>query len=181
MDVNGFLSTKSDIVALMVHDHQTHMHNLITRLSFETQIMMHRYGHIRYLRNQVNAFLRYALMAEETELKGEILGDSGYREWFEKQGPMDDQGRSLRQLDLKRRLFKYPCSYIIYTKSFDAIPSVMREHILKRMHDILTGKDEAEAFQTISPRSKQDVLGILVGTKPNLPDYWYPNSSAASE
>lgn len=181
VNLNGYLTKKSDIVALMVHDHQTHMHNLITRVSFETQIMMHRYGHIRYLRNQVNAFLRYLLLAEETELSDEVVGDSGYAEWFQKQGPRSETGRSLRELDLKRRLFKYPCSFLIYSESFDAIPDVMREHLLQRIHDILSGKDDSEMFQTISPRLKQEVLEILVATKPNLPTYWYPEKIEASE
>ena len=173
VDVNGYLRAGSDVVALMVHDHQTHMHNFITRLNFETRIMMHRYGHIRYLRNQVKGFLRYLLMIEEAELTSPVSGHSGYAEWFEKQGPADQQGRSLRQLDLKRKLFKYPCSFLIYTESFDAIPDVMRLHILQRLYDILTGKDESEPFMNMSPRAKQEVLEILRETKPGLPDYWH--------
>jgi len=173
VDVNPYLRSGSDVVALMVHDHQTHMHNFITRLNFETRIMMHRYGHIRYLRNQVNGFLRYLLMVEEAELSDPVKGTSGFAEWFEAQGPKDRQGRSLRQLDLKRRLFKYPCSFLIYSKSFDAIPEVMRLHVLQRLYDILTGRDDSEPFTNLSPRAKREVLEILRETKPGLPDYWY--------
>ena len=180
VDVNGYLRSGSDVVALMVHDHQTHMHNFITRLNFETRIMMHRYGHIRYLRHQVNGFLRYLLFVDEAPLTGEVKGGSGFHSWFEEKGPFDDQKRSLRELDLKRRLFKYPCSFLIYSKSFDAIPDVMRLHVLQRLHDVLTGKDESDPFMNISPRAKQDILEILVATKKGLPDYWYKSSSEVS-
>ena len=37
---NRYLRDTSDAVALLVHDHQTHMHNLITRVSFEARSML---------------------------------------------------------------------------------------------------------------------------------------------
>ena len=172
VNLDGYLRKDSDVVAMLVHDHQTHMHNFITRLNFETRIMMHRYGHIRYLRHQVNAFLRYVTFAEETELAGPIEGTSGFAEEFAKQGPFDSEGRSLRELDLKSQLFRYPCSYLIYSSSFDALPDVMREHVLERLHAILTGKDDSEVYERISPRAKEAALEILRETKKNLPDYW---------
>lgn len=180
VNVNGYLRSGSDVVALMVHDHQTHMHNFITRLNFETRIMMHRYGHIRYLRHQVDGFLRYLLFVDEAPLTGEVKGGSGFAGWFAGQGPFDQEKRSLRQLDLKRRLFKYPCSFLIYSKSFDAIPDVMRLHVLQRLHDILTGKDKSEPFMNISPRAKADIFEILVATKKNLPGYWTQESDKSS-
>jgi hypothetical protein len=177
VNLEGYLRKDSDMVAMLVHDHQTHMHNFITRLNFETRIMMHRYGHIRYLRHQVDAFLRYLTFAEETELAGPVVGTSGFAEEFADRGPKDSTGRSLRDLDLKSRLFQYPCSYVIYTPSFDAIPEVMREHVLERLHAILSGEDDTEAYQRISPRAKEAALEILRETKKNLPDYWRVTSN----
>lgn len=172
VNLDGYLQQTSDVVALMVHDHQTHLHNFITRLNFETRIMLHRYGHIRYLRHQVDAFLRYLTFAEETELEGPIAGTSGFAQEFGRQGPFDPQGRSLRDFNLKSRLFEYPCSYLIYTPSFDALPKEMHEHVLKRLHAILSGEDDSVVYQRISPRAKEAALAILRATKPALPDYW---------
>ncbi|MGB0579308.1 MAG: hypothetical protein ACPGVU_06365 [Limisphaerales bacterium] len=180
VNVNGYIRNGSDVVALMVHDHQTHMHNFITRMNFETRIMMHRYGHIRYLRHQVDGFLRYLLFVDETPLTGEVKGNAGFVSWFEEQGPIDEKKRSLREFDLKRRLFKYPCSFLIHSPSFDSIPDVMRLHLLQRLHDILTGTDKSEPFMNISPRAKQDILEILVATKQGLPDYWHKSGSDVS-
>ncbi|MBI5775446.1 MAG: hypothetical protein HZA89_17135 [Verrucomicrobia bacterium] len=162
----------SDIVALMVLEHQGQMHNYITRLNFETRIMMRTYGHIRYLRTQVAGFLRYLLYTEEEPLTAPVAGNPGYVKWFAAQGPRDPQGRSLRDFDLQTRMFKYPCSYLIHSEAFDAIPAVMRDHLLRRLHDILTGKDTSEDFAKISAEDRKNILEILVATKPNLPDYW---------
>jgi hypothetical protein len=171
-DVKKHLLPTSDVTALMVLEHQAKMHNYITRLNFETQIMVGMYGHIRYLRTQVNAFLRYLLFAEEAPLTAPIVGRADYAKSFQAQGPFDRQHRSLRDLDLKTRLFKYPCSYLIYSEQFDAIPAVMRDHILERLHAILTGQDQDPQFARLDAPSRQAILEILLETKPNLPACW---------
>lgn len=171
-DQEKYFGHGSDIVALMVLEHQGQMHNYITRLNYETQIMMRTYGHIRYLRTQVAGFLRYLLFTEEEPLSAPVAGNADYVKWFEAQGPRDPQGRSLRDFDLKTRLFKHPCSYLIYSEAFDALPAVMRDHLLQRLYDILTGKDASEDFAKISSEDRKNILEILVATKPNLPPYW---------
>jgi hypothetical protein len=171
-DQDKYVTRGSDLVALMVLEHQGHMHNYITRLHHETQIMLQTYGHIRYLRTQVAAFLRYLLFTEEAPLTAPLEGNPDYVKWFTAQGPRDPQGRSLRDLDLKTRLFKYPCSFLIHSEAFDQLPTEMREHLLQRLHDILTGKDTSEDFANLRAADRQAVLEILVVTKPNLPACW---------
>ena len=51
----------SDIVALMVLEHQVHMHNFITRLNDEAILTLQAYGHVRYLKTIEEAFLKYLL------------------------------------------------------------------------------------------------------------------------
>lgn len=172
-DTNKHVRATSDVTALLVLEHQVKMHNYITRLSFETQIMMSMYGHTRYLRNQVDAFLRYLLFAEEAPLNATVTGNEEYARWFTAQGPFDRQRRSLRQFDLKTRLFKYPCSYLIYSEQFDAIPKVMRDHLLQKLHSILTGAEDAPEFAAeIDVEDRRAILEILRETKTDLPEYW---------
>lgn len=172
VDLDGYASPHSDLVALLVLEHETHMHNFITRLHYETQMALARYQHIRYLRSMAEGFLKYLLFTEETPLKAKIKGTSGYAEYFAALGPKDHRGRSLRQFDLESRVFKYPCSFLIYSESFDALPAPMREHLLQRLHDILTGKDTSPEFARLEPETRQAILEILRDTKPNLPAYW---------
>ncbi|EDY16607.1 hypothetical protein CfE428DRAFT_5887 [Chthoniobacter flavus Ellin428] len=73
---------------------------------------------------------------------------------------------------MKTRMFRYPCSYLIYSPAFDALPTVMRDHLLQRLYDILTGSDTNPQFAKIAASDRQAILEILRETKPNLPDYW---------
>jgi len=66
-----------------------------------------------------------------------MKGTSGFAEKFAALGPTDAHGRSLRQLDLERRLLKYPCSYMIYSAAFAALPTEVRHAIYQRMRDVL--------------------------------------------
>ncbi len=176
-----YVTKGSDIVALTVLEHQGQMHNYITRLNYETQIMMKTYEHIRYLRTQVASFLRYLLFTEEHTFTAPIEGNPEYVKWFAEQGPRDKKGRSLRDFDLQTRLFKYPCSYLIYSEAFDALPTVMRDHLLQRLHDILTGKDTNEDFARLTADDRKNILEILVDTKPNLPEYWRKPAATSTE
>src|SRR4051812_6816205 len=132
-DVSRYVKNQSDIVALMVLEHQTHMHNFITRLNYETTTQLQQYGHIRYLKNTAESFLKYLLFAEETRLTNSIQGSAEFVNHFASCGPRDKQGHSLRDFDLQTRLFKSPCSYLIYADAFDALPAPMKEHLYSRL------------------------------------------------
>lgn len=86
--------------------------------------------------------------------------------------PRDHQGRSLRDFDLQRRMFKYPCSYEIYSAAFDTLPDVVKDYVNRRLHEILTGKDTSQDFSRLSAADPKSILEILLDTKPTLPDYW---------
>jgi len=178
LDTSKYLRPRSDIVALMVLEHQAHMQDYITRLSYETQIMMARYGHIRHLKTQENAFLRYLLFTEEISLTAPVRGDPQYAADFMAQGPRDSKGRSLRDLDLETRLFRHPCSYLIYSEAFDQMPAIMHDELLQRLYHVLTGQDPDPQFAKLTPGDRQAVLEILRETKPNLPDYWRGEAAA---
>jgi hypothetical protein len=171
-DPKKYPEAGSDIVALMVLEHQAKMHNYITRLNYETQTMLATYGHTRHLKNQVNAFLRYLLFTEEAPLTAPVAGDPAYLQTFTAMGPRDSKGRSLRDFDLQTRLFKHPCSFLIYSQAFDKLPVPMRDHLLQRLWDILTEKDRSPEFATLTSEQRRTILEILRETKPDLPDYW---------
>ena len=171
-DVSEYPVGSSDIVALMVMEHQSHMHNFLTRLNYESTIALQQYGHIRYLKNITEAFVRYLLFTEEAPMTSPIRGSSGFAERFAKQGPRDAKGRSLRDFDLKTRLFKYPCSYLIYSDAFEQLPARLKERIYERLLEILDGEDSSAAYEKISSESRQAIREILVATKKDLPAKW---------
>ena len=109
---------------------------------------------------------------EEAPLSDPIKGTSDFAKTFAAQGSRDRQGRSLREFELQTRLFKYPCSYLIYSEAFDQLPDKMKERIYRRLWEILTGKDSSANFQKLSDQNKAAILEILRQTKSGLPGYW---------
>ncbi|HUS05378.1 MAG TPA: hypothetical protein VMZ52_03735 [Bryobacteraceae bacterium] len=189
-DTGAYLSPHSDIVSLMVLEHQSRMTNLITRVGWEermalhAQIGMNRILHEpedavsdstrRRIHNASDELVRYLVFAEEAPLTAEVRGTSGFAAEFAKLGPRDAQGRSLRDFDLTRRMFKYPCSYLIYSEAFDAIPRIAREQIYRRLWEVLTGVDNSPAYANLSVADRKAILEILLETKKGLPAYWTP-------
>jgi hypothetical protein len=172
INADKYKSAGSDIVALMVLEHQTHMHNYIARLHYEAKIALKTYGHVNYLRSVVEGFVRYMLFVEETPLTAKITGTSSFQRDFEKLGPRDPKGRSLREFDLTERMFKYPCSYLIYSEAFDSLPAPAKEKIYARLFEVLSGKETDEAYESLSSESRRAILEILAETKSDLPEYW---------
>ncbi|HEY6226454.1 MAG TPA: hypothetical protein VI282_04955, partial [Verrucomicrobiae bacterium] len=172
IDVAKYPRNQSDIVSLMALEHETHMHNFITRLDYETEIALQQYGKIDHLKSKVDSFLQYALFTEEAPITNAVKGSPAFVKEFESRGPFDSKGRSLRQFDLNTRLFKYPCSFLIYSEQFDAMPAQIKEMIYKRLYEILTGADKSAKFQTLTANDRKAILEILRETKMDLPDYW---------
>lgn len=173
-DPSRYPGAGSDIVALMVLEHQTHLHNYLTRLNYEATVALRQYGHLNYLKSKIDAFLRYLLFAEEAPLKGPIAGNPGFARQFVEAGPRDKQGRSLREFDLRTRLFKHPCSYLIYSESFDRLPGELKAQLYRRLWEILSGGDPGPEYRNLSAVTRRTVLEILRETKPGLPEYWNP-------
>ncbi len=172
---DGYLAQTSDIVALMVLEHQTRMTNLIVRVGWETRIAQQE-GKLAEatprIDNGIDELVAYMLFAEEARLKEPVEGVSTFTKTFPQRGPRDKQGRSLRDFDLKTRMFRYPLSYMIYSEAFDAMPDWARDRIYQRLYDVLTGKNTSERFSKISQADRQAVLEIVRDTKKGLPPYW---------
>ncbi len=162
---NTRLTPYSDIVALMVFEHQTRMTNLITRAGWDARL-----GNPS--RETVNELVDYMLFTGEAPLKGEIEGTSGFAEVFASRGPRDSQGRSLRDLSLRGRLMRYPCSYMIYGEAFEALPDSFKDAIYRRLWQILSGEETSGAYSHLSREDRGAIVEILRDTKPGLPSYF---------
>jgi len=172
-DTDAFLSPYSDIVALMVFEHQMHMMNLLTRVGWDFRIaayleratQKHNEAIERQLRDAVNEFVDYLLFIDEAPLTSKVEGTSGFAEKFAARGPKDSKGRTLRQLDLEHRLMRYPCSYMVYSPAFDALPSDAKKAIFERMRHVLSGEEKGSRYARLSADDRKNVLEILRETK----------------
>ncbi len=180
-DTSAYLTGHSDIVALMVMEHQAHLHNLITRAHHETRRALHfeqllnrdlgRPATFRSdsttsrIKSVCEPLVRALLFVKEAPLTFQIEGTSGFRTEFEKGGPRDKQGRSLRQLDLRQRLQRYPCSFLIHSDAFDALAPEAKQYVYRRLWEILDGRDTSPDFSHLSTADRSAVREILLETK----------------
>jgi hypothetical protein len=188
IDTEAYLSPHSDVVALMTLEHETQMVNLMTRVGWEARMAAAESTAIskslgepttelrdsakHRIDTAVEELVEYMLFVDETKLTAPIQGTSGFAEEFAKRGPTDGQGRSLRQFDMKTRMFRYPLSFMIYSDAFDGMPDAAKERVYRRLYDILSGKDTNPKFAGLSAADKKAILEIVAATKKGLPDYW---------
>ena len=129
------------------------------------------------MRDITDQFVDYLLFVDEVRLTGGIRSLSGFVERFSADGPRDAKGRSLHQLDLSRRLMRYPCSYLIYSAAFDGLPPVAKDAVYSRMWQILSGRDQDRRYTTaLSPDDRRAIVEILRETKKDLPAYLDPSN-----
>jgi hypothetical protein len=168
LDSPAYPTPYSDVVALMVFEHQMHMMNLFTRAGWDVRMALHDAAHPDIvLRDTANEIADYLLFVDEWALPSRVEGNSGFTQKFSAEGPRDSQGRSLRQFDLQHRLMRYPCSYMIYSPAFDGLPPQLKTAIYKRMRQILSGEDRSAKYARLSPPDRQAILEILHETKPD--------------
>ena len=180
--IDDYLESTSDIVALMVLEHQSQFHNLVTKASYECRKAIHYQAEmnriferkesylsdstIRRINGAAEKLVRYILYCDEHSLESPIKGNAEFAKQFLARANKDKSGRSLRDFDLKKRMFKYPCSYLIHTKSFKALPKPILNRVRQRMIEVLTGKDNSEPFEHLSETDRKNILAILGDTHP---------------
>jgi len=103
-----------------------------------------------------------------------MVGSSGFTERFAATHPHDSKGRTLAQLDLARRLMRYPCSYMIYSAAFDALPPTARDLVYRRLWQVLSGEERDKRYAGLTLADRQAIVEILRETKPSLPNYFQP-------
>jgi hypothetical protein len=181
-DTRPYLTDKSDIVALQVLLHQSTVQDRITEVNFDTRTALAKAGKDpaggrgvtlpadsrKQIQEEMDALVDEMLFVGDPGLKDKLTGNSGFDRWFQARGPRDRRGRSLRELDLSTRLFKYPCSFLIYSDAFDALPAYARDYIYARLARILTGKEIGSQYAVLSGADRKAVVDILTDTKPDF-------------
>jgi hypothetical protein len=183
-----YLAPHSDIVALMVLEHQVFVHNRITSANFATRqaldynAMMNRAlenpeetrldSTTRRIASAAEKLVEALLLVDEPPLTAEVKGTSGYADRFAAQGRRDQKGRSLRDLDLKTRLFRYPCSYLIRSESFQKLPDEVRAVVWERLREVLSGEDPSKKFAHLSAEDRAAIREIISETVEGVPVNW---------
>ncbi|MFM8494493.1 MAG: hypothetical protein ACKOEM_03065 [Planctomycetia bacterium] len=175
-------------MALTVLAHQASAHTILAKASFESRIGLHREAALNrelgepadhrwpstntILDSAAASLVECFLFSGAATLPAPITGPTSFAEEFAINAPTDAHGRSLRSLDLQQRLLRYPCSFLIYSKAFDALPEELRQRFWTKMDAVLCGKDASGKYAHLSPDDRSVIRGILGATKPGAPTHW---------
>jgi hypothetical protein len=184
-DSDGYRALSSDVVAHLVFTHQAGMTNLLTRAGWEARAVdpsLHapftstadqQAAVAAVMKGVAREVVDHLLFVDEAALTVRIRGGSGFAERFAAGGPRDRRGRSLYELDLNRRLMKYPCSYLIYSPAFDALPPLAKDAIYTRLWEVLSGQEREARYRSALARAdRQAIVEILQDTRKDLPRYF---------
>lgn len=181
--------SQSDVLALMVLEHQVGVHNLLVEANWVTQTTLRRHEEMqkafgeavdaplsetneRILSSVATRVLREMLYVEEIPLPGGIEGSAAFQEAFRQKRIKNAEGRSLRDFRLYGRLMKYRCSHLIYSEAFTSLPRAIRDRILDQLYGILTRPADWPEFGHLGQSEREHILSILRETLPDLPPSW---------
>lgn len=193
IDPSRYLEPGSDLVALMVLEHQAHVTNLIVRAGFRSRILLDRQAvadraagrpgsallpeTLEALRPHGEALLRALLLTDEAPLRGPVRGSSGFAAEYSRKGPRDIARRSLYDLDLKDRLYRHRCSPMILHPAVAQLPKPMRAWLAGRLKEILIRPDAGDDYPHLTPEDRRAILEILRAVRPELLDESAPPAS----
>ncbi len=185
-----YLRKDSDIVALMVLEHQVGMQQRITDASYHVRSAISRmqalqkdFGEavtdtlsgsaLSVAESHADKVLKYMLFSEEAPMpEGGIEGGEAFQEAFRSDRRKTTDGKSLKDFQLLTRMFKYRCSYMIYSRSFDGLPEQFKDIFFRKLFNILTVEEAPKEFAHLNKSERTAILEILRATKPGLPGYW---------
>lgn len=178
-DVTPYPRRQSDIVALMVLEHQTSTQNVLTKanqtclraMNMQTNlqrelaetIVTEPVGTARRITDHcAEDVLDALLFKDEAALpKGGIEGDEGFQTVFEKSAPQSADGRSLKDFQLLNRLFKYRCSYMVYSLTFQHLTPPLKQTVLEKLGAVLDGKDVSGRYAYLAESERGHIRRIL--------------------
>ena len=189
-DPAAYLAPTSDVVALLVVEHQTAMQNVLTRAAFATRRMIDyqrslqkhfkepesdepTYDSVKSVFNgAVQDVVDRLLFRNEAVLPEGVEGDAAFRTAFGTGAPRTAEGKSLKDFSLRGRIFTHRCSYLIYAEMFTRLPEPLKARIFARLRSALESRDPKDRYAYLPAEEKQAILAILRETHPEAKARW---------
>jgi hypothetical protein len=183
-DVAQYLTHSSDLVALLVLEHQTAMQNTLTRASYNSRRMLDYQKHLqRELNEPVSDDLVYdsvkrvfdsaaqeivddLLFRGEAPLPAGVAGAPGFQQAFLHNARRTADGQSLKDFSLHGRIFRNRCSYLIYSEAFLQLPAQLKQRVYTRLARALAETDPDPRFAYLDAAERQRIKAILRETHP---------------
>jgi hypothetical protein len=167
----------SDVLPQLLHEHQAGFVNRVVKASYVARTLLHaNAGQLsveqsKELDDLARSLTRYVLFADEVPLpEGGVTGDATYAADFLRNRRATPDGISLKDFDLRTRLFKHRCSYMIYSSVFTGLPSEMKQRVYRQMGEALKPENREYAYLPVD--EKRSIAAILKATCSDLPANW---------
>lgn len=188
-DVSRYPLDQSDIVALMVLEHQVNLQTMMTQAQYAVKSALYREDAMRrempdagpslgdstrrIITHEAARLVKNMLFVDEAPLADEgVSSASSFADDFARGAPRDQTGQSLKTLHLGSRLFKNRCSYLIHSPYFNALPPRLLEEISRLMREALVGRDAHGHAAHLRPEEKRRITAILRETMPAFAGSW---------
>ncbi len=191
VDTRPYLAPSSDITALLVFEHQVSVQNVLTRANQECLRMMTyqrnlqkelkepvteepTYDSVRHVFTTASQQVLDALLCKDDAPlpEGGIQGIGGFSQAFCPPAKAGGSVPSLKELDLHQRLFKYRCSYLIYSSTFDQLQPTLRRRVLQRLWRVLTDPLSDSRYDYLEAGERDIIRQILSTSLRDLPVTW---------
>ncbi len=196
MELGGFFNAQeypcntSDVVALLVFEHQMAVQNSLTRAMLSTRKMIAyqqglqqtfkepiteepAYDSVKSVfASSVDDVVDRLLFRDEAPLPEGVVGSAAFREGFARNAPRSAAGHSLKDLSLRGHIFTNRCSYLIHSESFHRLPASLKTRILSRLHDVLRGREPNPRYAYLPAEEKERIFGILRETHADARAQW---------
>jgi hypothetical protein len=172
-------ATTSDILSHLLHEHQAGFVNRAVEASYRARAYLHAsQGQFNKeqtdeLDRQARQLTGYLLFADEAPLPdGGVQGAPAFKEDFLRNRRTASNGASLKDLDLRTRLFKHRCSYMIYSTVFQGLPRTIKDRVYQRLREALDAETPDQEYAYLSSAEKNALRKILSETLTDLPVGW---------
>lgn len=168
----------SDILPHLVHEHQMGFENRLVyaiytmrQLKAENKGLMSAEGKAE-IEERAQELARYIVFADEAKFPAKgIVGDPKYAEDFLRDRKMTKAGLSLKDFDMRTRIFKHRCSFMLYTDTWKHAPRELKDRVYYHMAGYLRDQPDAQHAH-IPPAERLAIRSILKETVTDLPSWW---------
>jgi hypothetical protein len=178
-DLGKHLLPSSDILPHLVHEHQMGFENRLFQATYLLRQRKHENsGRLsQEAEKELDAlaaeFARYVLFADEAPLPSRgIQGDPAFIEDFQRNRRPSRSGDSLKDFDLRTRIFKFRCSFMLHTDSWTRAPEWWRDRVYFHMALGLRESGTPPELSHLPVSERLAIRSILKETMDNLPAWW---------
>jgi len=198
-DTGRYLTNHSDIIALLVLEHQTAMQNVITRAGMNCRRMLEYQSALqREMKTTSREELAFEsvrsvfagamqdvvddlLYYQEAELPAGLEGWPAFQRAFQANARRNRAGQSLKDFSLNGHLFESRCSYLIYSESFLALPELLKKRIYARLREVLEAETPVPRYAYLAKEERARIVNILRETHPEFAAFVAASPAAASK